>query len=285
MKKHFTLRDGNVLTYEDIGKGTETVVFLHGWTSNRKIYQEPAKMLSHEARCIIYDQRGHSDSRKAGGTEKDPVTMETLATDLHEIITGLSLAPVTLVGWSMGAGVIMNYVKLFGCEGIKQVILCDMTPKQLNDETWNLGLMRGKYTREKMEMDEGVNFHDLYLKFARKALSQKKFHPDFLLRIAIWRKLMNYDTTVLETLSKSMKLQDNRDVIPTITCPVTYFYADPGTIFLPGLKDWYRENVKSAYREIPFPDSSHMLVSEYPVRFAEEVGKSLAVYHRRRQTN
>lgn len=67
--------------------------------------------------------------------------METLASDLNEIIQGMSLSNVTLLGWSMGAGVVFNYVRLFGCGAVRQIILCDMTPKQLNDAEWKLGLV------------------------------------------------------------------------------------------------------------------------------------------------
>lgn len=66
--------------------------------------------------------------------------METLASDLNELIQGLSLSDVTLLGWSMGAGVAMTYIRDYGCSALKQVVLCDMTPKQLNDDTWKLGL-------------------------------------------------------------------------------------------------------------------------------------------------
>ena len=88
--------------------------------------------------------------------------METLASDLQEIIEGLSLSDVTLLGWSMGAGVALNYVRLYGCGALKQIILCDMTPKQLNDSEWKLGLYKGSYTKEDMDRDAGKKFYPLY---------------------------------------------------------------------------------------------------------------------------
>ena len=63
------------------------------------------------------------------------------------MIEGLSLSNITLLGWSMGAGAVFNYVRLYGCEKLKQIILCDMTPKQLNDADWKLDLYQGKFTR------------------------------------------------------------------------------------------------------------------------------------------
>ena len=72
-----------------------------------------------------------------------------------------------------------------------------------------------------------------------------------------------------------MTAQDNRDVIGMITVPLTYFYADPGSLFSPELAEWYGETAKVPYKAVKFPDSNHMLVSDYPEKFAEEVGKLL----------
>ena len=80
---------------------------------------------------------------------------------------------------------------------------------------------------------------------------------------------------MLKSLAKSMKTQDNRPVAEQITVPVTYFYADPGSLFSPKLADWYKEHIKTPYTAVRFPESTHMLVSEYPEKFADEVGAVL----------
>ena len=137
------------LYFEEYGQG-KPVVFPHGWTSNHEVYQEAAKALADKARFILYDHRGHYMSKEATGKE---VTLENLASDLRELIVGLDLDEVTLVGWSMGATTILSYVDLFGCDGISQIALCDMTPKRANDETWKLGLYQGAYTAEDEALD------------------------------------------------------------------------------------------------------------------------------------
>ena len=125
---YFTLKSGEKLYYEDKGNGSETLIMMHGWTSSHEIYLKPVETLQKYARCIIYDHRGHGMSKEANSGKP---TMETLAGDLNELIQGLSLSNVTLLGWSMGAGVVLNYVRLYGCDKLKQIVLCDMTPKQL----------------------------------------------------------------------------------------------------------------------------------------------------------
>ena len=269
---YFTLRDGERLYYEDKGHGPETLIMMHGWTSSHEIYLKPVETLREQARCIIYDHRGHGESKKANSGSP---TMETLAEDLHELIQGLSISNITLLGWSMGAGVVFNYVRLYGCDSLERIILCDMTPKQLNDEEWKLGLYQGRYTREDMERDAGKDFYSLYKDFAVGAVPKLAKIPGFLLKKPLKEILAKCDESVLKSLAASMKAQDNRPTVGQITVPVTYFYADPGSLFSPALADWYRDHIVSPYRAVCFPESTHMLVSDYPEKFAEEVSTAL----------
>ncbi|MBR5091182.1 MAG: hypothetical protein IK093_17285, partial [Ruminiclostridium sp.] len=78
----FELKNGMKLYYEDSGSG-QPVIIMHCWTSSHDIYSAPVGMLKDKARFIIYDHRGHSGSKEAN---KEEVTMETLASDLNEII-------------------------------------------------------------------------------------------------------------------------------------------------------------------------------------------------------
>ena len=268
----FTLKNGEKLYYEDRGHGPDTLIMMHGWTSSHDIFEKPMALLQEQARCIVYDHRGHGESKRANSGSP---TMETLADDLNEIIHGLSLSSVTLLGWSMGAGVALNYVRLHGCDALKRIVLCDMTPKQLNDEEWKLGLYQGRYTKEDMERDAGKDFYSLYKEFAVGAVPRLGKVPGFLLKRPLKRKLADCDETVLKSLAASMKRQDNRPAVGQITVPVTYFYAEPGSLFSPKLADWYREHVPTRYNAVRFPDSTHMLVSDHPEKFAKEVSAVL----------
>ena len=72
-----------------------------------------------------------------------------------------------------------------------------------------------------------------------------------------------------------MRIKGNIDVIKSINVPLYLFYADPGTLFLPGLSDWYREHAISQYKAVKFPNSTHQLIHENPERFAKAVKKIL----------
>jgi pimeloyl-ACP methyl ester carboxylesterase len=255
-----------------VGSGPKTLVMMHGWTSSHKVFQEPVSLLPEDVRCILYDHRGHGGSRWAN---LHHVTMETLASDLHELLTGLDLTDVTLLGWSMGAGVAMTYVGMYGCERLKQIILCDMTPRQLNDEEWKLGLFHGTYTREDMQRNAKKEFLEIYRDFAIGAVPILKNIRPRVLTMVLARRLRFCDETVLRSLSTSMKAQDNRANVAKITVPLTYFYAQPGTLFPSALADWYREHTGGPYRAVAFTGSTHLLPTDAPITFAANVKKLL----------
>ena len=269
---YFSLANGEKIYYEDAGAGGQTIIMMHGWTSTHEIFAPCVPEICKTARCITYDHRGHGKSKEAN---RDHVTMDTLASDLNELIQGLGLSNITLLGWSMGAGVAMNYMSVYGCDALRQVVLCDMTPKQLNDDTWNLGLYQGRYTEKDMEKDAGKGFYDLYKAFAIAAIPKLGRVPGFLLKRPLKEKLSVCDEKTLRTLSASMKEKDYRKSVEQITVPVSYFYAVPGSLYSPKLADWYRAHVQMPFKAVAFENSTHMLVSDQPEQFAKEVVRVL----------
>ena len=265
---YFTLSNGEQLYYEDTATDGKPLVMMHGWTGRCDEYLEAVKMIGDKARCIIYDHRGHARSKDANS---ETVTMETLASDLHELLVGLDLDDVTLLGWSMGAGAAMNYLERYGTERLRQIILCDMTPKQINDDEWKLGLNQGKYTAEDWAAEEGRPFFDLYKEFVIKASPKLRFIPGFLLKKPLREIIDRGDEEVLKSLASSMKSQDLRGCFAKLDVPLTYFYANPGSIFSPELAQWYEQNVPTEYKSVCFEHATHLLVEEQPEKFAAEI--------------
>lgn len=269
---YFTLRDGGRLYYEDTGGEGPAVLMLHGWISTHAVFSRAVPVISRAARCIAFDHRGHG---KSMGAARGAVTLDTLAGDLHELITGLGLDDVTLLGWSMGAGVILRYVSVYGCGAIRQIVLCDMSPRQMNDADWTLGLFQGGLTKEAAEKAAGGTFYDLYKTFAVGAVPKLARLPEFLLRFILTRKLAECDESAAVSLARSVQEADLRPCAERITVPVHYFYAVPGSLFSPALADWYRDHIPGPFRSAAFPNSTHMLISEHPRQFAKAVLRTL----------
>ena len=267
----FILNNGMSLYYEDIGSG-QPVLLIHGWTSSHEVFTEPVKLLAGKGRFISYDQRGHGGSKGANG---EKATVDTLADDLDELIEGLILKDITLLGWSMGASTVLNYIGKFGCSRLKQVILCDMTPKKVNDDGWKLGLYQGKYTESDRMVDSAKDCKTMVGEYALHADPKLMHVPQQMLEIGLNNVLDQCDADIVMNLFNSMNEHDDRSCVDMITVPLTYFYSEPGTLYSPKLAKWYESRVKIPYKSVAFPDSTHLFISEFPKEFATELEKLL----------
>ncbi len=117
--------------YQEYGTGTP-VIFIHGWPLNHEMWEYQLLEISkHNIRCIAYDRRGFGKSdRPWQGYDYD-----TLAEDLHELITQLNLSKVVLVGFSMGGGEVARYIGKYGAAKIAKVVfVSSVTPFRLKTE-------------------------------------------------------------------------------------------------------------------------------------------------------
>ena len=113
------------LYYEDHGTG-KPVVLIHGWPLSSASWERQVPALLHAGyRVITYDRRGFGNSsRPFTGYDYD-----TLADDLHRVMTKLHLREATLVGFSMGGGEVARYLGRYGTERVeKAVFMAAITP-------------------------------------------------------------------------------------------------------------------------------------------------------------
>jgi len=112
------------LFYTDIGDG-QPVVLIHGWPLSHRMWESQINALVDAGfRCIAYDRRGFGDSGKPdGGYDYD-----TFASDLSDLILGLDLNDVVLVGFSMGGGEVARYIGTYGTERVSKAMLLGAVP-------------------------------------------------------------------------------------------------------------------------------------------------------------
>jgi len=116
---------GNIdLYYEDLGTG-KPVVLIHGWPLSCASWEKQvAALLSSGYRVISYDRRGFGQSGKpATGYNYD-----TLASDLHQLMTKLDLRHSALVGFSMGGGEVARYLGRYGSERVSRAVFISAVP-------------------------------------------------------------------------------------------------------------------------------------------------------------
>lgn len=110
MSGWFVTSAGHRLRVSDRGTGPSTFVLVHGWKGSHRLWDRVVPLLAARHRVVSYDLRGMGESDKPSG----PYDFSGHAADLHELLIGLDLHNVTLVGWSMGCTVSLEYADTIG---------------------------------------------------------------------------------------------------------------------------------------------------------------------------
>lgn len=109
------------LFVEDLNPcGKETILFLHGWPGNHKLFEYQMNAFAPLGiRCIGLDQRGFGKSDKPSSG----YDYNRLSDDVHRIITTLELKNITLAGHSTGGAIAIRYMARHNGYGVKKLAL------------------------------------------------------------------------------------------------------------------------------------------------------------------
>jgi non-heme chloroperoxidase len=143
---HWLLSDGTPLYYEDAGAGP-VIVFVPGWTFTTRLWARQTSALASRFRVVSCDLRG------AGRSGKTPAGhgFDRYARDLAELVVGLDLKDVTLVGWAMGATVAVHYMALEDAvRRVARLVWVDHSPCFYAVSDWPFALY-GSLTPEALE--------------------------------------------------------------------------------------------------------------------------------------
>src|SRR4051794_14320520 len=91
-------RDGVRLACRDCGAGEPAVLLLHGLAGDLEEWAETAEWLRERCRVVALDARGHGRSERL----PEDVSRAAHVGDVAFVIEELELAPVVLVGQSLG---------------------------------------------------------------------------------------------------------------------------------------------------------------------------------------
>lgn len=130
------------LYYEDHGAGAP-VVLIHGWPLSGASWEKQVAALLHAGhRVVTYDRRGFGrSSRPSTGYDYD-----TLAEDLHRLVTKLELDEFAPVGFSMGTGEVARYLGAYGSERVSRAaFLAPIPPFLLKTDDNPGGVERGVF--------------------------------------------------------------------------------------------------------------------------------------------
>ena len=136
--------DGVEISFDKQGMGAPAIVFVHGWSNNRSVWDEQMDYFSKKYEVIAIDLGGHGQS----GDDRKAWTMSSFGEDVIAVINHLKLKKVILVGFSMGGAVVIEAAKK-APEKIAGLVLVD-----------NLHNVDMKYSEEMIKFTDSI-FSDL----------------------------------------------------------------------------------------------------------------------------
>ena len=124
----FTSYKNCKIHYTDSGKGA-TVVLLHGFLENSKMWNSFVPEFSKTNRVICIDLLGHGKTECLSYVH----TMEDMAYAVHHVLNELKVNNVVLIGHSMGGYVALAFAELYS-EMVKGLVLLNSTAREDNLE-------------------------------------------------------------------------------------------------------------------------------------------------------
>jgi non-heme chloroperoxidase len=255
-------RDGAKLYYEDHGSG-QPILLVHGWMCSSKFWQKNVPVLASKFRVVVFDFRGHGNSSKVLTGH----TIRQYACDVREIIEQLGLQEVVLLGWSMGAAVVLSYYEQYRSDArLKALGVIDATPFPFSPAAWNSHALRD------------YNYNGLNAALADCTAEPRKFAVAFTARMFKQRpaeadmdwvvaEMMKTPTWIAEAVYSDFVMSDHAKSLPAIKVPVIVFAANSG-VFVNGIGMGKAIAAQVPHGTfIPFEDAGHMLFYERPQSF------------------
>jgi pimeloyl-ACP methyl ester carboxylesterase len=256
-----TLPDGTEIFFESQGRGNE-IIFVHGVWASSGFFKKQLGPLSLKYRVTALDLRGHGQSSK---TPRGHTVLQ-YAHDLRSFLDATSSENVVLIGWSMGAFVIWQYLRHYGTQGVRGVVFVDQSASDFRWSDWEYGVVDLEGLRGIMNAVQ-VNQRELATGFVTSMLKETPSETDVKFMVD---EMCRVPESIAGCIFFDQALHDYREEldcvkVPTLLCfgrESKPFPVEAGQDLLQRLPDG---------RLVVFENSGHCPFWEEPSRFNLEV--------------
>lgn len=253
------------MAYADDGAGAP-IVLVHGWAAHGGFFDDLRGRLSKTHRVLTPTLRGHPGS----GHGTAPLTIETLADDIAHFCETLDLKNVCALGWSMGAMALWAAAAKLGPR-LSAIIVEDMAPRLINDESWRFGLM-GYCADDVAGTLKEIN-GDWPTYVAR--FTPRMFAPGLNAtrpELAAWAvaEMSKADPENMASFWASMAAQDFRPALARITQPMLVIHGADSQIYPHEAPEFIARTASNAKR-VTIAGAGHVPHQEAPDAFFENV--------------
>jgi pimeloyl-ACP methyl ester carboxylesterase len=117
-----TSSDGVEIRFDRQGDRSPTLIFVHGWGNDRSVWSAQAVHFSRDYEVIAVDLPGFGDS----GNNREQFTIASYGEDIAAVVRDLNLEQVVLIGFSMGASVVIEAANRVPEQVIGVILVDDM---------------------------------------------------------------------------------------------------------------------------------------------------------------
>lgn len=238
--------------YRDGNKNKQSIIFIHGFPFDHRMWKNQVEFLSDYFHCITYNIFEKTD--KSGKSEQE--TLESYVTELQELVTKNKIKKPVLCGLSMG-----GYIALRAVEKdqslYKGLILCDTRSEaDSNEAKLNRATAIDTINRD--------GIRRFISEFVPKTLSEfsRKVNPPMLkklMRIALDRDEVSVKSALLAMQGRT----DTTGSLEKIQIPTLIICGQYDTLTTP-------ESMQNLAKQIPnsefikIPNAGHMAPFENP---------------------
>lgn len=129
----------------DIQGNGPPIILLHSWCGSHRDWSPLVKRLKDRFTLYTWDARGHGQSCHYNA---QPCGLSHMADDLHHLINTYHLQKPMVIGHSMGAFVLWQYLETYGQDALSCIAILDQSPKLITDKNWFHGIY-GQFDKDK----------------------------------------------------------------------------------------------------------------------------------------
>ena len=268
--------DGERLDLKISGDGPPAVL-LHGWTGSHRDWYPVMAGLERSHRVYRWDARGHGSRPLEAPTEP---TVERLAADLEQVLLACELKDAVVVGHSMGALTLWQYLRDFGSDRLRAAVFIDQSPRLLTDADWSHGIY-GDFDATRNQAFIAALEEDLaeaVLRLVSGGLNRRAA-DDYRRNAELFRaareRLSALDPKPLIECWKSISAADYRDVLGRITIPSLLVYGSESNFYTLQTARYVHRHIASSRLEI-YEGLDHSPHLWKPARFTADLADFLA---------
>ena len=250
-------QDGVSIVYDVRGDGNTTLIFIHGWCSNREFWREQLDEMAKQYRVAAIDLPGHGNS----GRNREEWSITSFAEDVKTVVESLDRKQVILIGHSMGGLVALEAARLLP-EHVIGVIAIDAISNVESEGQPDM-------------MERVIAAFEADFEGTMNAFMPRMFSPDADSALVLWatKNSINADHGMATSIMRGVSEIDEKDLLSSAGVPVRCIYAasdDPD-----GPHSYVEINKKYADFDAAFVNGvGHFLYLENP----QEVNSNLLTF-------